>query len=58
MFYRNFGDQIVLSLGLLSILLLPLEKYATSDRGRVESEKGESEEGEDDLKYQLSMEDV
>ena len=60
MFYRNLGNQIMLSFGLLSILLLlPFEKYATSESSHIDvPSSGESEEGEDDLNHQLSTEDV
>ena len=37
MFYRNLGNQALLSIGLLSIiLLLPFEKYAASGSGHTE----------------------
>ena len=60
MFYRNLGNQIMLSFGLLSILLLlPFEKYTTSESSHIDVPNGgESEEGEDDLNHQLSTEDV
>ena len=64
MFYRNLGNQTLLSIGLLSIiLLLPFEKYATNEDSYTEvlddNDGGEREsEGEGDHNHQLSAEDV
>jgi hypothetical protein len=73
-FYRNLGNQALLSIGILSIiLLLPFEKYAMSGSGRTgvpsdgvsggeeedTSEEGEGEgEGEGDRGHRPAMEDV
>ena len=65
MFYRNLGNQVLLSIGLLSIfLLLPFEKYAMNGRSCTEDSDdggggGESEnEEERERDHHLATEDV
>ena len=62
MFYRNLGNQTLLSIGLLSIiLLLPFEKYAMNESSCIEAlddDGGGESEGEGDHNHQLSAEEV
>ena len=62
MFYRNLGNQALLSIGLVSIiLLLPFEKYAMNESSCIEAlddDGGGESEGEGDHNHQLSAEEV
>ncbi len=61
MFYRKLGNQVLMSIGILSIiLLLPFEKYATNESSHTEvpDDESESEEGEEVHGHQIPTEDV
>ena len=60
MFYRSLGNQVLLSIGLLSIiLLLPFEKYGKNRAELLGDGDGESESGEEgEHDHHLATEDV